>query len=106
MYSFHCSFSAGLKIDFQEQTAWVPLLRPGPGQGDIQELCRRDQEAGDPDEKAGGNNRSSNPSSSVFISEPFSGAGLIRLRISFLRFNTFISVSQLYHLPADKIVFS
>ncbi len=47
----------GLKIHFQEQAAWVPLLRAGPGQGDLQELCRRDQEAGDPDEKAGGNNR-------------------------------------------------
>ena len=31
----------------QEQEAWFPPLRPGSGQGDIQELCHRDQETRD-----------------------------------------------------------
>ena len=38
----------------QEQEAWFPPLRPGSGQGDIQELCHRDQETRDWAQKAGG----------------------------------------------------
>ncbi len=38
----------------QEQAARVPLLRAGPSQRDLQELRRRDQEAWDRAEEAGG----------------------------------------------------